>query len=63
MSLTPEQKTTDEVISAVRQIKRSLAESFDFDLHRMLEDARNRQKSSGREIIPQPPRKRSAETT
>jgi hypothetical protein len=51
MSLMPESNATDEVIRAVRQVKYSLAESFAFDVHRILEDARERQKSSDRETL------------
>jgi hypothetical protein len=52
MSLMPELKTTDEVIANVRKIKESLAEPFDFDVHRILEDARMRQKHADREVLP-----------
>jgi hypothetical protein len=56
MGMVNEKQTTDEVIREVRRIKEDLARSFDFDLHRIFEDARQRQKESGREILPPPPR-------
>lgn len=49
-----ESRTIDEVIASVREIKESLARKFDFDVHRILEDARSRQKSARREVLPPP---------
>jgi hypothetical protein len=45
-----DKETTDEVIRETRRIKEALAESADFDIDRILEDARLRQKESGRKI-------------
>ena len=38
-----EEETTDEIIQETRRIKEALAKSMDFDLDRILEDARQRQ--------------------
>ena len=46
MSMVNEKETTDEVVQEVRRIKEKLAKSFDFDVDRILEDARRRQKQS-----------------
>jgi hypothetical protein len=45
---------TDEVVKDVRRIKEQLAELMDFDIDRMLEDARQRQRNSGRTVLPPP---------
>ena len=37
-----EKETTDEIIQETRRIKEALAKSMDFDLDRILEDARQR---------------------
>ena len=54
MSQMNEKETTDEVIRETRRIKEALAESVDFDIDRILEDARLRQKESVRKILPPP---------
>jgi hypothetical protein len=56
MSIVNEKETADEVIREVRKIKEELAKSFDFDLDRILEDARERQKESHRTILSPPAR-------
>ena len=38
-----EKETKDEIIQEMRRIKEALAKSMDFDLDRILEDARQRQ--------------------
>ena len=38
-----DKETTDEVLQETRRIKEALAKSMDFDLDRILEDARRRQ--------------------
>lgn len=43
--------TTDEVIRETRRIKEALAEAMDFDIDRIIEDARRKQDESGRTII------------
>ncbi len=52
-----ERDTTDEVLRETRRIKEALAQSMDFDLDRILEDARDNQKRSGRTILNPPVRK------
>lgn len=48
----------------IREIKRRLSARFDFDLHRIAEDARRRQRESARNVISLPPRAPEAlETT
>jgi hypothetical protein len=54
MSMVNEKETTDEVVEEVRRIKEKLAKSFDFDVDRILEDARRRQKQSRRTVLPPP---------
>ena len=49
-----ERRTADEVIRETRRIKEVLAESMDFDVDRILEDARKKQKTSGRMILSPP---------
>ena len=49
-----EKETTDEIIQETRRIKEALAKSMDFDLDRILEDARQRQKKSGRIVLSPP---------
>ena len=51
-----ERETTDEVIRETRRIKEALAESMEFDVDRILEDARKKQKTSGRTILSPPVR-------
>ena len=48
------QLATDEIILETRRIKEALAESMDFDLDRILEDARQKQKKSGRTVLSPP---------
>lgn len=49
-----DKETTDEIILETRRIKEALAESMDFDLDRILEDARQKQKKSGRIVLSPP---------
>ena len=49
-----EEETTDEIIQETRRIKEALAKSMDFDLDRILEDARQRQEKSGRIVLSSP---------
>lgn len=46
----------DEVIQEVRRIKESLAGSMDFDVERIIADARERQAQGGRTVLPPPVR-------
>ncbi len=50
---------TDEI----RAIKRKLAAECDFDIHRIAEQARRRQRESGRKSVTLPPRPRAAANT
>lgn len=56
MAQIEEKETRDEVIQETRRIKEVMAESLDFDIDRILEDARRKQKESGRKILPPPAR-------
>ena len=49
-------ETTDEIIQETRRVKEALARSMDFDLDRILSDARLRQGKSGRDILSPPVR-------
>ena len=49
-----EKETTDEIIQETRRIKEALAKSMDFDIDRILEDARQRQGKSGRVVLSPP---------
>ena len=49
-----EKETTDEIIQETRRIKEALAKSMDFDLDRILEDARQMQEKSGRIVLSPP---------
>ena len=49
-----EKETTDEIIQETRRIKEALAKSMDFDLDRILEDARQKQEKSGRVVLTSP---------
>jgi hypothetical protein len=52
-------ETTDRVIEETRRIKEELAASFDYDIDRILEDARKRQDKSGRIVLAPPVRRES----
>ena len=54
MAQIEEKETTDEVIQETRRIKEVLAEALDFDIDRILEDARKKQKESGRKVLSPP---------
>ena len=54
MAQLNKKETTDEVVQETRRIKEILAESMDFDIDRILEDARQKQKESGRKILSPP---------
>lgn len=48
------EETSDEVIVETRRTKELLAREFDFDIDRIIDDARIKQAESGRKIIPPP---------
>jgi hypothetical protein len=52
MSQMIEKETEDEVLQETRRIKEALAKPMDFDVDRILEDARQKQRESGRRIMP-----------
>jgi len=54
MAQINEGETTDVVIEETRRIKEALAASMDFDVDRILQDARERQNQSGRQVLPPP---------
>ena len=56
MAQTNDKETTDEVLQETRRIKETLAASMDFDVDRILEDARQKQKKSGRNVLSPPAR-------
>lgn len=41
----------DPIVDEVREIKRRLAEKFDYDVRAMLKDAQKRQSRSGRKVV------------
>ena len=56
MAQLNEKETRDEVVEETRRIKEVLAQSMDFDVDRILEDARQKQKESGRKVLSPPVR-------
>ncbi|HEY3968329.1 MAG TPA: hypothetical protein VGM05_27440 [Planctomycetaceae bacterium] len=54
MSTTNESTTTDEVVREVRNIKEQLAQAFDFDIDRILADAREKQQHGGQNVLSPP---------
>lgn len=51
MNSSTDMDLESEIVTEVRRIKRQLSERFGGDLHRMCEDARSREASSGHRII------------
>ena len=49
-----ESATTDEIVLEVREIKERLAQAFDFDIDRILSDAREKQRKCNRTILSPP---------
>jgi len=49
-----DRETKDEIVLETRRIKEALARSMDFDLGRILKDARQRQEKSGRIVLSPP---------
>jgi hypothetical protein len=56
MTMLGDKETADTVVQEVRKIKETLSEKHEFDIDRILEDARRKQQESGRTILS--PRKR-----
>ncbi len=51
MAQIEKRETADEVLREIRGIKEALARSMDFDIGRILADARKRQEQSGRKVL------------
>ncbi len=47
--------TVDTIVAEVRQAREALASQFKYDLHAMIQNATERQKTSGRKIVSFPP--------
>ena len=56
MAQLNEKETRDEVVEETRRIKEDLAQSMDFDVARILEDARQKQQEGGRKVLLPPVR-------
>jgi hypothetical protein len=54
MAQIDDKVTADEIIEETRRIKHHLAESKAFDIDRILAEARDKQKRSGRTILSPP---------
>lgn len=57
MAQMKETRTTDVIVQETRRVKEKLAASFNFDIDRILDDARKKQQNSGRHILSPPVRK------
>jgi hypothetical protein len=51
MAQIDERETADEVLQETRRIKEALARAMEFDIDRILRDARQKQKEGGRTIL------------
>jgi hypothetical protein len=58
MAQINEEESTDQIVQEMREIKEALANSMDFKIDRIVEDARRRQRESGRTILTPPVRPR-----
>ena len=56
MAQVDDKHTADEVVEQVRKIKETLAKSMDFDIDRILEDAREKQRETSRTVLLPPVR-------
>ena len=54
MKETKGAETTDVVVQEIRRIKETLAKSMNFDIDRILEDARKKQKQGGKRVLSPP---------
>ena len=54
MAQITDKETRDEIVQETRRIKEVLAASLGFDIDRILEDARRKQKETGRKILSPP---------
>ncbi len=53
----------DLIIKDVRDARGQIARRFDFDLHALFSDVRERQKSLGRRLVPKTPPNQPEQTT
>jgi hypothetical protein len=51
--------STDEIIQEVRRIKKALAKAADYDIDRIIRDAKRTQDESGRTVVPPPTQSRA----
>ncbi|MBM4059796.1 MAG: hypothetical protein FJ265_01695 [Planctomycetes bacterium] len=47
----------DPIVAQIRQRREAHAQSFDFDLKRIIEDLRQKEHESGAQVVHRPPRK------
>jgi hypothetical protein len=47
--------TVDSIVAEVRRAREELASQFNYDLHAMIQNARERQKRGGRKVVSFPP--------
>jgi hypothetical protein len=47
----------DEIVEEIRKIREEYAAQFDFDIARICEDIRERERTSGREYVSLPPKR------
>ena len=59
MAQIDERETTDEILEETRRIKLCLAEAMNFDIDRILAEAKAKQEHTGRTVLPPPARKKS----
>lgn len=59
MKETKDAETTDVVVQEIRRIKEALAQSMNFDIDRILEEARQKQKQGGKRVLPPPIRQKA----
>lgn len=59
MKETKNAETTDVVVQEIRRIKDTLAKSMNYDIDRILADARQKQKLSGKKVLPPPIRQKA----
>lgn len=58
MAPIEERPTSDEILASVREAKFRLAALQEFDIHRIIADARQRQSQSGHQVLEPQPRRR-----
>lgn len=53
----------DEIVEAIRRRRQAHAESFDYDLKRITEDAQRQERESSEPVVRRPPRKPASHST